>query len=329
MSFALDLPWALALLPLPWLIWRFAPPHRERVRAIRVPFFRMITDAAEIEPSAGASILSRSKGQMAAAIAIWVCIVFALARPERLGEPIVIETAARDIVVALDISGSMDDRDFVAEDGSRMQRLAAVKQVLAEFIDARDSDRMALIVFGTRAFVQAPFTEDLQSLKGFLDQTVVGMAGPNTAVGDAIGLAVRTFEASEVDQRLLILLSDGADTSSRMTPINAAAIAAENGVTIQTIGVGDPEASGEDRVDLDALQDIAQRTGGAFFYAGDEAALIDVYAQIDALNPRVVETTSFRPKEDLTYIPAGAALIILLLTVATLHARRGRSEAKA
>ncbi|MDJ0858667.1 MAG: VWA domain-containing protein [Dinoroseobacter sp.] len=322
MSFVLGLPWALALLPLPWFVWRFAPPHRERVRAIRVPFFRLITEAAEIEPSTGAAILTRSKAQMAAAIFVWVCLVLALARPERLGEPIVIETAARDIVIALDISGSMDDRDFIAEDGSRMQRLEAVKQVLGEFIDARDSDRMALIVFGTRAFVQAPFTEDLQSLKGFLDQTVVGMAGPNTAIGDAIGLAVRTFEASEVDQRLLILLSDGADTSSRMTPINAAEIAAQNGVTIQTIGVGDPEASGEDRVDLDALQDIAQRTGGAFFYAGDEAALIEVYAEIDALNPRVVETTSFRPKENLTYIPAGAALLVLLLAITVLHLRR-------
>ncbi|MDJ0994939.1 MAG: VWA domain-containing protein [Dinoroseobacter sp.] len=322
MSFVMGLPWALALLPLPWLVWRFAPHHRERVRAIRVPFFRLITEAAEIEPSAGAAILTRSKAQMAAAIFVWVCLVLALARPERLGEPIVIETAARDIVIALDISGSMDDRDFIAEDGSRMQRLEAVKQVLGEFIDARDSDRMALIVFGTRAFVQAPFTEDLQSLKGFLDQTVVGMAGPNTAIGDAIGLAVRTFEASEVDQRLLILLSDGADTSSRMTPINAAEIAAQNGVTIQSIGVGDPEASGEDRVDLDALQDIAQRTGGAFFYAGDEAALIEVYAEIDALNPRVVETTSFRPKENLTYIPAGAALLVLLLAITVLHLRR-------
>lgn len=322
MSIVMGLPWALALLPLPWLVWRFAPPHRERVRAIRVPFFRLITEAAEIEPSAGAAILTRSKAQMAAAIFVWVCLVLALARPERLGEPIVIETAARDIVIALDISGSMDDRDFIAEDGSRMQRLEAVKQVLGEFIDARDSDRMALIVFGTRAFVQAPFTEDLQSLKGFLDQTVVGMAGPNTAIGDAIGLAVRTFEASEVDQRLLILLSDGADTSSRMTPINAAEIAAQNGVTIQSIGVGDPEASGEDRVDLDALQDIAQRTGGSFFYAGDEAALIEVYAEIDALNPRVVETTSFRPKENLTYIPAGAALLVLLLAITVLHLRR-------
>lgn len=328
MNYVLALPWALALLPLPWLVWRFAPPRRERVRAIRVPFFRMITDAADIEPSAGAAVLSRSKIQMTAAVAIWLCLVLALARPERLGEPIVIETAARDIVLALDISGSMDDRDFVAEDGNRMQRLEAVKEVVEQFIDARDSDRMALIVFGTRAFVQAPFTEDLQSLKGFLDQTVVGMAGPNTALGDAIGLSVRTFEASEVEQRLLILLSDGADTSSRMTPINAAEIAAQNGVTIQTIGVGDPEASGEDRVDLAALQDIADRTGGAFFYAGDEAALIDVYTQIDALNPRVVETTSFRPKEDLTFIPASAALLILLLTVFALHTRRPKTEAR-
>lgn len=317
-------PWLLILLPAPLLIWRFFPPHREQVPAIRIPFFRRMTEETGIEASAGSGILERERLQMGAAILIWCLLIVALARPERLGEPIVIETSARDIVIALDISGSMDERDFVAEDGTRMQRLEAVKTVLRQFIAERDGDRMALIVFGTRAFVQAPFTEDLQSLNGFLDQTVVGMAGPNTALGDAIGLSVRTFEASEVDQRLLILLSDGADTSSRMTPINAAAVAAERGVTIQTIGVGDPEASGEERVDLGALQDIADRTGGSFYYAGDEAALVSVYESIDAQNPRITETSSFRPRENLVHLPLAAALLVLLVSLGWLYMRRHR-----
>lgn len=321
----LGLPWILLLLPLPWLVWRFAPPHREQVAATRVPFFRRITEAAGVEPRPGASILPRGRLQMLGAICVWTLIVVALARPERLGEPVVIEKSARDIVLALDISGSMDARDFTRPDGSAQQRLAAVKDVLKQFIAARDGDRMALIVFGTKAFVQAPFTDDLQSLDGFLDQTVAGMAGPNTAIGDAIGLAVRTFQASEVEERLLILLSDGADNSSRMTPVNAAAIAADRGVVIQTIGVGDPDATGEDRVDLDALEDIAQRTGGAFFYADNEEALNDAYDRIDAMAPRKVEQTSFRPTRDLSWIAAGAALLIGLATVAALHlmARRG------
>lgn len=317
-------PWLLLLLPAPWLIWRFLPPHKEQVAAIRVPFFRMLTEAAGETPSLGATVLRRGRLQMIAGICIWGLIVLGLAGPQRLGEPIVIEKSARDIVLALDISGSMDERDFVSEDGTRQQRLEAVKSVMKAFIAERDSERMALIVFGTKAFVQAPFTEDLQSLDGFLDQTQVGMAGPNTAIGDAIGLAVRTFEASEVEERLIILLSDGADTSSRMTPVNAAAIAADRGVVIQTIGVGDPDASGEEQVDLGALEDIANRTGGAFFFANDADALTQIYEQIDGMTPRITESTSYRPTENLVWIVAAAALLtgLAALSVLTLRARR-------
>lgn len=322
----LALPLALLLLPLPLpvLVHRYWPPYRDQVAAIRIPFFRQITHAAGVEARQGAVILRRRRVQMFAAALIWVLVVLGLARPERLGEPVIIETAARDIVMALDISGSMDARDFDAPDGSKMQRLDAVKSVVGQFISDRDGDRIALIIFGTQAFVQAPFTEDLQSLQGFLDQTVVGMAGPNTALGDAIGLAIRTFEASEVDQRLMILLSDGADTSSQMTPVNAAAIAAQKGVTIYTIGVGDPEASGEDKVDLKALEQIAQTTGGQFFFASDTEALSAVYARIDEQNPRKVETTSFRPRESLAHLPFGVALLIALAVLGYLRISTAR-----
>lgn len=324
----LGLPLALLLLPIPWFIWRFAPVHREQVAAIRVPFFRRITEAAGVDARSGATVLRRNRFQMIVAILIWVLLVLALARPERLGEPIVIETAARDIILALDISGSMDQRDFEASDGTKTQRLEAVKNVISQFIAERQGDRMALIVFGTRAFVQAPFTEDLSGLQGFLDQIEVGMAGPNTALGDAIGLSIRIFEASEVEQRLLILLSDGADTSSRMTPVNAASLAAERGVSIQTIGVGDPDSTGENRVDLPALQDISSRTNGEFFFAGDEAALQNVYQRIDELNPRITETSSYRPRQSLFHIPLAAALLLLVLAMTLMHFRTVRVAAK-
>lgn len=317
-------PWLLLLLPLPLLVWRFLPPHRSRVQAIRIPFFRDITRAAGLAPREGASVLTRSHLQMGAAILIWLLLVLALARPERLGDPVTVETAARDIVLALDISGSMDERDFIGADGERQQRLAAVKEVIARFIAERDSDRIGLIVFGTKAFVQAPFTEDLDSLAGFLDQIRVGMAGPNTALGDAIGLSVRTFDASEIEDRLLILLSDGADTGSVMPPINAAAIAADRGVRIFTIGVGDPDGSGEGRVDLDALDRIAEATGGRSYYASDQEALAEIYDEIDELTPRKAETLSYRPKQDLTHLPLAAALLILIASVAALGLRSGR-----
>lgn len=324
MTLSLAYPLVLLLLPLPWLVWRFAPPHREQVNAIRIPFFRQITQAAGTEGRTGAAVLDRSLFQMIVACLAWALVVLALAKPERLGDPITIETSARDIILALDISGSMDERDFEAPDGTRQQRLEAVKSVMAEFIATRDSDRMALIIFGTRAFVQAPFTEDLDSLQGFLDQIQVGLAGPNTALGDAIGLSLRTFEASEVEERVLILLSDGADTSSRMSPANAAAIAEDRGVTIHTIGVGDPEASGEDKVDLAALERIADATGGAYFFASDEAALEQVYGEIDKLAPRLTDTVSFRPRLSLVHIPLGLAMLLIIGSTGILALRERR-----
>lgn len=317
--FSFAAPWVFLLLPLPVLIYLIAPPLREKTASIRIPFFRHVARAAGVEPKPGSVIRTRARLQTACVIAIWILLVLALARPERLGDPIVIEKSARDVVLALDISGSMDQRDFKTESGAPMQRLQAVKDVLKQFITERDGDRMALIIFGTRAFVQAPFTEDLNSLNGFLDQTQVGMAGPNTALGDAIGLGIRTFDSSEVEQRLMIVLSDGADTSSRMTPVNAAAIAAQKNVVIYTIGVGDPDASGEDRVDLQALQDIADRTGGAYFFADDTTALAQTYDRIDELNPRSVETQSYRPRESLTHIPLSLALIIILVSTTGFH----------
>ena len=321
---SLGFPWALLLLPLPWLVWRFVPPHRERVPAVRFPFFRKVVTAASADAHPGAVILNRSFLQMASATLIWVLLVVALAQPERVGEPVEITKSGRDVVLAIDISGSMDAVDFVAPDGTRKQRLAGVRDVVRDFVAGRDGDRMALIVFGSKAYVQAPLTEDLDTIIQLLDQTEVGMAGPHTALGDSIGLAIRTFEASDIDQRLLILLSDGADTASRMSPVNAAEIAKGEGVEIFTIGVGDPDAQGEDRVDVQALEDIASRTGGAFFFAEDEAGLSEVYERIDELAPREVETLSYRPKQSLAYIPLLIGALIALITLAILNVRFAR-----
>ncbi|WP_209833049.1 VWA domain-containing protein [Ruegeria sp. HKCCE3926] len=317
--FSFSAPWVFLLLPLPLLVYAIAPPRRETAVSIRIPFFRRVAQAAGVEPQSGSMIRSRAWLQTASAALIWILLVLALARPERLGDPLVMEKSARDVVLALDISGSMDQRDFQTGSGAPMQRLEAVKEVLRQFISERDGDRMALIIFGTRAFIQAPFTEDLNSLNGFLDQTQVGMAGPNTALGDAIGLGIRTFESSEVDQRLMIVLSDGADTSSRMTPVNASAIAAEKNVVVYTIGVGDPNATGEDRVDLQALKDIADRTGGEYFFADDATALEQTYARIDSQNPRMVETQSYRPKQSLAHIPLLIALIVVMVSMTWFH----------
>ncbi|MFC6688895.1 VWA domain-containing protein [Jhaorihella thermophila] len=317
-------PWVLLLLPLPWLVWRFAPVHRERVEALRFPFFRRIVKTADIEPGPGAVVRRRTRGQMAAAIAIWALLVLAIAGPQRLGDPVEKVRSARDVVLAIDISGSMDTVDFATPEGDLQQRLAAVKQVVRDFVAQRDGDRVALIVFGTRAFLQAPLTEDLDTIADLVDQTQVGMAGPHTALGDAIGLAIRTFEASEVEQRLMILLSDGADTGSRMSPLNAAEIARDRGVEIHTVAVGDPEGGGENRVDTRTLRDIAARTGGQSFFASDTEALRDTYAQIDRLTPRLVERLSYRPRTPLAHHVLALAAVIGVAALGLLTARKAR-----
>ena len=321
-------PLALAALPLPIVVWWLLPPHRERVSALRMPFFTELVEAAGSEPRGGAVVMRRRRIQRVGAILVWILLIVALAKPEWVGEPIVRTEAARDIMLAIDLSGSMDYRDFPADDGQSVRRLDAVQRVVDRFVADRESDRVGLIVFGDRAYLQLPFTRDIETARELLRLMDVGMAGPRTAVGDAIGLSIRSFEASEVDERLLILLTDGNDTASKMTPINAAEIAKANGVEIYTIGVGDPAATGEDRVDFDTLQALANRTGGAFFDAADETALDEVYQRIDELAVADVTTTAWRPRESLVHWPAGSAVIVALLAYVLLLVgvwRRGAS----
>ena len=311
-------PWLLALLPLPVLVWWLAPVRREAVQALRVPFFKAFAEASGAAPRAGAVVLRRLSLQMIVAIVTWLLLVLALTKPEFVGEPIEKTDAARDVMLAIDISGSMDERDFTTPGGELLRRIDAVKLVVGDFIDRREGDRIGLIVFGTRAYVQVPFTQDLRTARMLLEGIEVGMAGPHTALGDAIGLAIKTFEVSRVEQRLLIVLTDGSDTGSLMTPINAAEIAARNGVTTYTVGVGDPEGSGEDRVDFRTLEQIAERADGRFFSAADVAGLETIYARIDTLVPQEIKTVSFRPRQTLVHWPAGAIVVLGVLAYVLL-----------
>jgi Ca-activated chloride channel family protein len=302
-----------ALLPLPLLVWWWLPPFRARQASVQVPFFERLAAATGQTPQRGAVVLQRRATQMIAAILIWLLIVAALARPQWVSDPLTHEVSARDLILAVDISGSMDQPDFRNADGQTLTRLDGVKHVIKDFIGRRHGDRIALILFGTKAYVQVPFTQDLATAELLLEQTQVGMAGQQTAIGDAIGLAIKTFEKSTAKQKLLILLTDGNDTASRVPPEHAADIARQNGVVIYTIGVGDPAASGENRVDLGALQTVASITGGQFFRAEDGAQLQAIYADIDRLAPAKLQTLSWRPKLPLFQWPLGAAVLLSLL----------------
>jgi len=320
-------PWLLLALPAPLLAYWLLPPYRQRVSAIRVPFFAEMIEATGLSARPGAVVLSRRRLQTVPMGMLWVLLVIGLARPQWVGEPIERTEAARDIMLAVDLSGSMDYRDFVGTDGERVSRFEAVQRVVDQFVAERHDDRIGLIVFGNRAYLQLPFTRDVEAARDLVALTRVGMAGPRTALGDAIGLAIRTFESSSVDLRLLILLTDGNDTASTMTPINAAEIARARGLEIHTIGIGDPEATGEDRVDFEVLDQIATRTGGQFFDAEDEDALAAVYQRIDALSAGEVKTETWRPGDSLAHWPAGAGVLLMLpAALALLTWRRRRSQ---
>lgn len=318
-------PWLLLALPLPLLVLRLAPPRREVVRAVRIPFFE--ATSAGLDRGAGAVVLPRSRMQLVFVWGLWALVLLTLARPVWVGAPVERTEAARDVMLAVDISGSMQTRDFVGPDGGRGTRLDGVKSVLDGFIADRRDDRLGLIVFGDAPYVLVPFTRDTAAARALLATLEPGMAGQNTMLGDAIGLAIRSFEASKVEARILILLSDGTDTGSRMAPGKAADIAAKNGVTIHTIAVGNPEASSEaDKVDIATLRSVAEATGGTFNRAEDAAGLAAIYAEIDAAGAREGATTSWRPRTPLTAVPAAvfAAFVILAYAVFLLGQRMRR-----
>jgi Ca-activated chloride channel family protein len=310
----LSYPWILAALPLPWFVWRILQPYKTQSKSVRIPFFSRLVDAAGARPEAGATVLKKTTFQLVMAVGVWILLLLAATKPMYIGDPVEKELVARDVMLAVDISGSMETVDFSTAEGETIERLAAVKEVLRKFIADREKDRIGLIVFGSRAYVQVPFTLDLSAAQELLNSVRVGMAGPQTALGDAVGLAISTFERSDVAQRMLIILTDGSDTASKMTPLNAAAIAAQNDVRIFTIGIGNPDATGEGRVDFEVLQKMATRASGKFFTTDDQEGLLQVYKEIDAAVPRETKTLSFRPQRSLLHWPAGIACMLILLS---------------
>ncbi|AHX14585.1 membrane protein [Dyella jiangningensis] len=310
--FQLEHPWLLLVLPLPLLVWWLLPPYGERTRAIRVPFFDELARITGQTPSRGAVILRGNGLRRILAPLCWALAVLALASPQWLEPPVERTESARDLLLAIDLSGSMATPDFVDDRAERIDRLTAVKGVVDDFIRRRSTDRIGLIVFGTNAFPQTSLTLDHVAVRDLLQELRVGMAGPQTAIGDAIGMAVKMTERSQQRERVLILLTDGNDTASRLPAEKAAAIAREHHIVIHTIGIGDPKAVGENRVDLDALKRIAAATGGRSYRGENRQQLADIYALLDRITPSKVKHSVYRPKVKLYYVPLGVALLAML-----------------
>ena len=310
--FELAHPWALLLLPLP-LLMRLLPAYKESRDSVRVPFFDKLVELSEQRPDTGAMILRRDRAQRFLVIFMWLCLIIAATKPQWIGPPIEQQKSGRDLMIAVDLSGSMQTRDFTLPDGSTVDRLQAVKQVLEDLAKQHASDRLGLIVFGDAAYLQTPFTDDHQVWTQLLAETEIGMAGQSTVFGDAIGLAIKLFKENNSDNRVLIVLTDGNDTGSTVPPVDAAKVDAANAIRIYTIAVGDPASAGEEALDMDTIERVSQVTGGQDFQALDQQALRNAYQTIGELEPELYETISFRPRQSLHWAPLGLALLLYTL----------------
>lgn len=308
-------PYLFWLLPLPLLVWWFAPPYATPQPGLRVPFFQTLVRLTEQAPTQGATIIQPNGFQKLLVPTCWLLVVIALAQPQWLGEPVTQVQSARDLMLLVDLSQSMEAKDFSDEQGQAIDRLEAVKLVLDDFIDRREGDRIGLILFGSKAYLQVPFTPDLATAKFLLNEAQIKMAGAQTMLGDALGLAIQIFDASETAQRVAIVLTDGNDTGSQVPPEQAAEIAAARGITLYPVAIGDPTTVGEQKLDADLLQTMADITGGQFFLASDRAGLATIYATLDQLEPQKFDSRYYQPKREIFPF----LLAIMLLIVLTYH----------
>jgi len=311
-------PWIFLLLPLPWLARRFlTPADPARGAALRVPFLRELARPGQV------TRLSHRHWPLWLGLSAWILIVVASGRPQWLGDPVELPVSGRDLLLAVDLSQSMQERDFEIR-GQWVDRLTATKWVANDFIARREGDRIGLILFGEQAYLQTPLTFDRTTVLTLLTESQIGLAGRATAIGDAIGLAVKRLRGDEQTNRVLILMTDGANTAGEVEPLQAAELAAREGLTIYTIGIGADEMLvrgllGTRRInpsaDLDeaTLQAIAEQTGGRYFRARDTAELDNIYRLLDELEPVERDPETFRPVNALFHWPLGGALALISL----------------
>ncbi len=312
--------WVFLLLPLPWLWRRFWPAQAQQQHGgLYIPF------ADELRLASGNQEKRQVSQQLLLILAwlAWICLLLAAARPQWMGEPIDVARSGRDVMMAVDLSGSMQMQDFTLH-GQQVDRLTATKAIAHDFIARREGDRVGLILFGSQAYLQTPLTFDRKTVNMFLDETAIGLAGKETAIGDAIGLAVKRLQGiKNASDLVLILLTDGVNTAGALKPEEGVELAKKIGLRIYTIGIGASALNvasffGSQTInpsaDLDEtmLRNIAEQTGGKYFRAHDSDELKQVYAAIDKLEPVARETQTFRPIRALFVYPLFAALMLVI-----------------
>lgn len=315
-------PWLFALAPLPWLVRYLVPAKQHNLSAIRVPSLNGLNDQAT-------NVRSRPVMWILLTLC-WLLLLAAVARPQWLGEPLPVRSEGREIMLAVDLSGSMEIADMKLQ-GDTVDRLTMVKSVLGDFITRREGDRLGLIFFADTAFLQTPMTYDRNTVRQMLDESVLGLVGERTAIGDAIALAVKRFRRKEETNRVLVLLTDGQNTAGNLTPDQALQLADAYDVRIYPIAVGAEEVVvdsffGQRRVnpsrDLDVplMQRIAETTGGRYFRARSTEELEQIYQLLDELEPIAGSPQQLRPRRALFFWPLTGALV-LLVVLAVMHFR--------
>ncbi len=312
-------PWIFVILPLPFLVAWLFPAARRDESALRVPFY---AEAAHYE-SRVFSNRSRSLIRRMLMVITWIALVIAASRPQWIGDPVALPATGRDLMLAVDISGSMAQEDMQLN-RQPVTRLAVVKKVVGDFVERRQGDRLGLILFGSQAYLQTPLTFDRNTVRTLLNETPIAIAGKQTAIGDAIGLTVKRLRDRPEANRVMVLLTDGSSNAGEMTPTQAAQLAAHEHIKIYTVGVGADEmtVSGfffdqkiNPSADLDeaTLKEIANMTGGKYYRAKNARELEQIYADLDEQEPIEQDPETYRPVKSLFYYPLGLALLITLL----------------
>jgi Ca-activated chloride channel family protein len=313
-------PWMLAFLPVPWIIHRLVKPvHKQHTPLLAPQIFVRIEQQL---PEENLVETDQPTGRIPLlALLMWVSLIVAATRPVHYLESTPFQVSGKEIILAVDLSGSMQKEDMYL-DGDEVNRLVAVKSVVSEFIAKRQGDRMGLIVFGTQAFLQSPLTYDLNTVKTLLNEAEIGMAGNNTAIGDAIGLTLKHLDKTKnVSNAILILLTDGSNTAGRVDPLEAAKKAKQMGLKIYTVGVGkiksrtglDLFLNNKSDMDVDTLTKIATETGGQFFQANDTKQLAEIYQHINKLESVEHEVFSYRLRTEFYIWPLGFAFFLSLI----------------
>lgn len=321
--FDLALPWALLLLPVPVLLWVLMPPVRAQVSAaLKVPFFHAMQDVVAQDRTL---MTQRQHGLWL--LLAWSLWVVALAGPRWVGPPRPLARESHNMILALDISPSMEINDMV-DHGRRVTRLYAVKRAAKQFVAKRVGDKIGLILFGEQAYLLTPLTYDRRNVAQRIDDATIGLAGKSTSIGDALGLAIKRLQQVPTEGRMIVLLTDGVSNSGVLSPRKAADLARSEHIQVNTIGLHsalDPRSfdglflsmSGAADLDEATLKDVAKITGGHYFRATDQASLERIYGFIDQMTRVSQDQAEIRPQyEYYPWFLASGLLIILVLVLA-------------